>query len=72
MIGTIESIRDVLEDKAILKAREYAAILSPVEVSNQEGVSVATDKAKAAIFICKRMNVLLEHICSNATAKNVK
>ena len=72
VISAIESIREVLEDKEILKGKEYAAIMDPEEALNQEGVSTATDKAKAAVFICKRINILLSHICMNATAKNVK
>ena len=35
VIGTIENIRDVLEEKSLLKAREYAAILHPQESSHQ-------------------------------------
>ena len=34
VIGTIENIRDVLEDRGILKAREYAAILHPSEAAH--------------------------------------
>jgi len=34
VIGTIENIRDVLEEKGILKAREYAAILHPAEAAH--------------------------------------
>ena len=60
------------EEKEILKGKEYAAIMDPEEALNQERVSTATDKAKAAVFICKRINILLSHICMNATAKNVK
>ena len=35
VIGTIENIREVLEEKGILKAKEYTAILHPSEAANQ-------------------------------------
>ena len=35
VIGTIENIRDLLEDKGILTANEYAAIMNPAEAQSQ-------------------------------------
>lgn len=35
VIGTIENVRDVLEERGILKAKEYAAILHQQEISQQ-------------------------------------
>ena len=35
-------------------------------------MSAATDKGKASIFVCQRLNILLTNIAANATKKNVK
>lgn len=71
VISTIETIREVLEERSILGPKEYATIVSPSD-SNQQGVSTTTEKAKASTFICSRLSVLLTHICGNLGKNNVK
>lgn len=71
VITSIETIREVLEERNILGPKEYAAIVSPNN-SSQQGVSTTTEKAKAANFICSRLSVLLTHICSNLGKSKVK
>ena len=46
--------------------------MSTPAADDKMGASAASDKAKAQVFICKRLSALLNHICANCTAKNVK
>lgn len=46
--------------------------MSPPAADDKMGASAASQKAKAQVFICKRLAALLNHVCSNCSAKNVK
>jgi len=50
----------------------YTAILNAEEAKAQVGVSAAVEKTKATTFICRRLQVLLNHLAANVSAKNVK